>query len=164
MKNLSLNSIREKREKQFEKEKQFERDLKEFLFEVKKEMLISKILYNKAKFSCFSDNIFTFEYSNHSTYWEFNIICDDSIFRNMTIKNLLELKNIKYFENSVYCKKTKERLGGLYFKQSIDVVGANVFEDLIKDFSEEEQEEFRTNGFYMSDGLYLHQDGSYSGE
>ena len=97
------------------KEKFFNLELNNFLLEVKKEMSLCRILYKKAKFSCFSDGIFTYSYSSHITNWEFNIICTDVLLDKMTIKELLELKNIKYFENGIYCKQTLEKLGGVSF-------------------------------------------------
>lgn len=108
MENLTLNSIREKRE------------LTAFLDEVKKEMVLNSIYYKKAKFSCFSDSIFTYSYSNHTTMFEFNIICEDTLLDKMTIKGLLELRRIKYFESSVYDKETMEKLGGAYYTSYLE--------------------------------------------
>ena len=106
MEKLTLTSIREKKEK-----------LHSFLEEVKKEMLLNGIYYKNAKFSCFSDKIFTYGYSNHSYLFTFDIICEDTLFDKMTIKALLELKNIKYIDNGIYCKKTREKLGGISYSK-----------------------------------------------
>ena len=100
---FSLSVIPENKEK-----------LKLFLEEVKKEMLLNKIYYKKAKFSCFDSDIFTYSYSNHSIVFEFSFICDDTLLSKMTIKEILELKRILFFESSMFDKKTMEKLGGTY--------------------------------------------------
>jgi hypothetical protein len=85
------------------------------LDKMKDEMKLARIYHKKAKFSCFSDNIFTFVYSDHCTMYEFNIICDDTIFDKMTIKDLLELKRIRYIDNGIYEKNTRQKLGGISY-------------------------------------------------
>jgi hypothetical protein len=102
MKNLSLR--KNKSEK-----------LISFLEDVKKEMILNKVYYSKAKFNCYSDNIFTYSYSNHSYLFTFDIICKDTLFDKMTIKDLLEIRDINFFENCIYDKKTREKLGGITY-------------------------------------------------
>ena len=108
MKNLTLNEIRTKKmEQEIEKKVEF----KNFIEQVKKEMILAGVYYKKAKFQCFNDNMFTYGYSNHSTFFEFTIMCDDTLLDKMTIKDLLELKNIQWFDNRIFCKQTMEVLG-----------------------------------------------------
>lgn len=160
MEKLTLQSIRDK--KQIVKNENTE-ELIYFLNEVKKEMLLNKIFYSKAKFSCFSDNVFTYSYSNHSLFFEFNIICEDTLYNKMTIKDLLELKKISYFSNGIYDKKTMEKIGGIYFSELDDEEQEksnliNLYNELkcelgIEDFEDE---------IYLGDGVYLNNNGIMS--
>jgi|LakMenEpi03Aug12_release.lakeMendotaPanAssembly.Ray.scaffolds.fasta_scaffold1201913_2 hypothetical protein len=112
MKNLTLEQIRTKKmEQEIKKTLEF----KNFVEQVKNEMIINKIYYKKAKFQCYNDNIFTYAYSNHSTFFQFSFICNDTLLDKMTIKDLLELKNIQWFNNRIYCKQTMDFLGGLSY-------------------------------------------------
>lgn len=164
MKNLTLQSIREKREnienKKTEKQKVF-------LEEVKKEMFLNKVYYSKAKFSCFSDNIFTYVYSNHTLMFEFNIICEDTLFDKMTIKDLLSVKRIGYFENGIYDKKTREKLGGISYsifdeqeltEDEVRIKNIDYYNEATKGLPEEHL----WKGLYLSDGVYLQSDGTFS--
>ena len=108
MENLTLGLIREKKS---EKEIEFQN----FLEAVKKEMVLNNIYYKKAKFQCYSDGIFTYAYSTHSNMFEFSFICDDTLIDKMTIKELLELKNIKFYQNRIFDKKTMNLFGSLSF-------------------------------------------------
>jgi hypothetical protein len=104
MKNLNLEVIREK--------KQMYHD---FIEKVKTEMILSKVYYKKAKFQCFTDSEFTYGYSTHSVFYEFTFICDDTLLDKMTIKDLLELKNVEFFQNRIFCKQTRELLVNVSF-------------------------------------------------
>ncbi len=164
MKNLTLQSIRDKREA-IEKKKTEKQ--KVFLEEVKKEMFLNKVYYSKAKFSCFSDNIFTYVYSNHSLIFEFNIICEDTLFDKMTIKDLLSLKRIGYFDNGIYDKKTREKLGGISYsvfdeqeltEEEVRLKNIDYYNEATKGLPEEHL----WKGLYLSDGVYLQSDGTFS--
>jgi len=112
MEKLTLGTIRDKKsEKELKKEFEFIN----FSEAIKKEMLLNGIYYRKAKFQCFNDNMFTYGYSNHSTFFEFTFMCEDTLLDRMTIKSLLELKNIKWFDNRIFDKKTMEVLGGISY-------------------------------------------------
>jgi hypothetical protein len=112
MKNSTLNEIRTKKmEQEIEKKVEF----KNFIEQVKKEMILTGVYYKKAKFQCFNDNMFTYGYSNHSAFFEFTITCDDTLLDKMTIKDLLELKNIQWFDNRIFCKQTMEVLGNISY-------------------------------------------------
>ena len=108
MENLNLGTIRKKKQEYYN-----------FIEKVKTEMILSKIYYKKAKFQCFTDNMFTYGYSNHSTFYEFSFICNDTLLDKMTIKDLLQLKNVKYFENRIFCKQTREVLADVYYTSKI---------------------------------------------
>ena len=99
---FTLVAIREKKE------------LGVFLDEVKKEMLLNNVYYKKAKFKCFDSNMFSYYYSNHSIIFEFNFICEDTLLDKLTVKEILELKRITFFESSLFDKKTMKKLGGTY--------------------------------------------------
>ena len=76
------------------------------LGEVLKEL---KIYYKKAKFACFSGNIFTYNYKTHSKLHEFCFITDDEVLLDkLTVKELNELKNIRYFSFTTYDLNLKE--------------------------------------------------------
>jgi hypothetical protein len=106
MENLTLESIRNKK---------LEREMKfiEFAEKVRKEMLLNKVLYSSAKFECFTDNMFIYGYSNKNLYFQFTIICDDTLLSKMTINELLNLKRIKFFESKIFDKKEMIILGSL---------------------------------------------------
>ena len=157
MENLSLKTIRSKREKTAK--------LNSFLEDLKKEMLINKVYYSKAKFSCFSDNIFTYSYSNHSFLFTFDIICDDTLFDKMTIKDLLEVKRIRFIDNGIYDKKTREKIGGISYsifdEQELtdnEVIDRNI--DLYKEITEGIDKDNFPDGVYLGDGIYLKSNGS----
>ena len=165
MKNLTLQSIREKKEA-IERKKTGK--LIAFLEELKKEMILNKVYYSKAKFSCFSDNIFTYSYSNHSYLFTFDIICEDTLFDKMTIKDLLSVKRIGYFDNGIYDKKTREKLGGISYsifdeeeltEEEVRLKNINYYNEVTKGIPEEHL----WKGFYLSDGVYLQSDGTFSG-
>jgi len=164
MKNLTLQTIKEKR-KAVERKKT--EKLIAFLDEVKKEMILNKVYYSKAKFSCFSDNIFTYSYSNHSYLFTFDIICEDTLFDKMTIKDLLEIKRIGYFDNGIYDKKTREKLGGISYsifdedeltEEEVRIKNIAYYNEATKGIPAEHL----WKGFYLSDGVYLQSDGTFS--
>jgi hypothetical protein len=128
MKNLT--SIREKKKEYYD-----------FIESVKKEMLLSKVYYKKAKFKCFSDNLFTYEYSDHSTAYEFSFICDDTLLDKMTIKDLLELKGVTYFDNRIFCRHT------------LDVLGATRY--CKNDNIEEDEINHEINNGYLSENWHI---------
>jgi hypothetical protein len=137
-------------------------ELRNFLEKVENEMKLANVFYKKAKFSCFSDGIFTYSYSNHTTLFEFNIIADDMFFDKMTIKELLEVKRIGYFDNGIYDKKTREKLS------EVSYVGKNIEQENNKKLYNEltkglDDVDF-PDGFYLSDGVYLHPDGTMTSE
>jgi hypothetical protein len=165
MKNLTLQSIREKKEA-IERKKTGK--LIAFLEELKKEMILNKVYYSKAKFSCFSDNIFTYSYLNHSYLFTFDIICEDTLFDKMTIKDLLSVKRIGYFDNGIYDKKTREKLGGISYsifdeeeltEEEVRLKNIDYYNEVTKGIPEEHL----WKGFYLSDGVYLQSDGTFSG-
>ena len=159
MKKLTLTSIREKREKQ-----------KSFFEEVKKEMILNGVYYKKAKFQCFNDNMFTYGYSNHSTFFEFTFMCEDTLLDKMTIKELLELKKIVWFDNRIFDKKTREVLGGISFhindgkeileptEEEVKNLNIEYYNENTKGLSEEDL----WKGHYIGGGIYLQSDGTYS--
>ena len=163
MKNLTLQTIREKKEA-IERKKTGK--LIAFLEEAKKEMILNNVYYSKAKFSCFSDNIFTYSYSNHSHLFTFDIICDDTLFDKMTIKDLLSVKRIGYFDNGIYDKKTREKLGGISYsifdeeeltEEEVRLKNIDYYNEVTKGIPEEHLQK----GFYLSDGVYLQSDGTF---
>jgi hypothetical protein len=99
----SLETIREKKKEYYD-----------FIEKVKKEMLLNNVYYKKAKFQCFADETFTYSYSNHSFMYEFSFICEDILLDKLTIKELLELKNVKFFRNRIFSKHDMECIATVY--------------------------------------------------
>ena len=85
-------------------------DLYTFVEHLKKEMIANGIYYKKAKFIYYNSGSFTFEYSNHTKNFSFNITCHDTILFKMTIKQLFELLSISWFEYIVRDIKTHDVL------------------------------------------------------
>ena len=156
MENLTLTSIKLKKEKK-------ELKLNNLLEEIKKEMLLNNIYYKKAKFGCFGDNIFSYYYNNHATIFEFSFICKDSLLDKMTIKELLELKNIVYFSSSIYDKSTMNRIReNKSFSLNANQAGIDLYNELTENLFQGDKLEALNNGVYISDGVYLNSDGSYT--
>lgn len=152
MENLTLTSIKLKKEKK-------ELKLNNLLEEIKKEMLLNNIYYKKAKFGCFGDNVFSYYYNNHTTIFEFSFICKDSLLDKMTIKELLELKNIVYFSSSIYDKLTMNRTReNKSFSLNTNQAGIDLYNELSKGFSTDDL----IDGIYISDGVFLNSDGTYT--
>lgn len=83
--------------------------------QVKREMMQINALNKYSQFECFSDNIATFSYIDGDVYHEFSIITDDNFDKSMLIFDLLNLKNISYFQHKIYIKNNNfyEKIGGL---------------------------------------------------
>jgi hypothetical protein len=150
MKNLTLQSIRYKKEK---REK-----LNNFLLEVKKEMILNNIYYKKTKFGCYTDSIFSYYYKNHTTLFEFNFICDDTLLDKLTVKELLELKDITFFESTIYDQTNSDLLLSKKVYSLDNENGIDLYNELSKDLTEDQL----IDGFYISDGIYLNSDGTYT--
>lgn len=156
MKNLTLTSIKMKIEKK-------ELKLNNLLEEIKKEMLLNNIYYKKAKFGCFGDNAFSYYYNNHTTIFEFSFICNDTLLDKMTIKEILELKNITYFSSSIYDKLTMSRTReNKSFSFNINQAGVDLFNELTENLAQGDKLEALREGVYISDGVFLNSDGSYT--
>jgi len=152
MENLKLTSIKMKIEKK-------ELKLNNLLEEIKKEMLLNNIYYKKAKFGCFGDNIFSYYYNNHTAIFEFSFICKDTLLDKMTIKEILELKNITYFSSSIYDKLTMSRTRpNKNFSLNENEAAIDLYNELSKDLTDDEL----FDGVYISDGVYLNSDGTYT--
>lgn len=63
---------------------------------LKVENVIDEIVF----FQCYSDNIFTYHIKDTEKIHEFNLICEDVLFREMLVTEILSVENLKYFE---YC-------------------------------------------------------------
>lgn len=63
---------------------------------LKVENVIDEIVF----FQCYSDNIFTYHIKDTKKIHEFNFICEDVLFREMLVTEILSVENLKYFE---YC-------------------------------------------------------------
>ena len=98
------------------------RGLHDFLQKVKKEMLKNGIYKKKAKFDCLTDNVATYSLKTDSTLFEFSFICDDILFSKMRIKQLLELKDIEYFNQSIYICNGYEKISDISYKLHDDYV------------------------------------------
>ena len=87
--------------------------------EIKKEL--SNLLNHKIKFRCYADGMFTFTMKLENVIHEINISAENSIiFRNETVKELLEIEHITFFEHSIYIidqDGNTEKLGGRVYNQ-----------------------------------------------
>ena len=63
---------------------------------LKVENVIDEIVF----FQCYSDNIFTYHIKDTEKIHEFNLICEDVLFREMLVTEILSVENLKYFEYS----------------------------------------------------------------
>ena len=83
--------------------------------QIKREIIKINALNKYSQFECFSDNKATFKYIDGDVYHEFIIITDDSFDKSMLIFDLLNLKNISYFQHKIYIKNNNfyEKIGGL---------------------------------------------------
>ena len=160
MENLSLESIRNK--KAINQEKVLE--------EIKYEMVLNNVYYSKAKFACYSDGMLTYTYSNKNFLFEFTFICDDILLSKMTIKELLELKRIEYFDNVIFDIKTKEVIGRKSYTskdqdeeiiEEVELTEQEMNKQVYKDLSKGIPEEDLYLGVYISNGLYLRSDGTF---
>jgi len=150
MENLTLQSIRYKKEK---REK-----LNNFLLEVKKEMILNNVYYKKTKFGCYTDYIFSYYYKNHTKLFEFNFICDDTLLDKLTVKELLELKDITFFESTIYDQTNSDLLLSKKVYSLDNEYGIDLYKELSKYLTEDEL----IDGIYISDGVYLNSDGTYT--
>ena len=86
--------------------------------EIKKEL--SNLLNHKIKFRCYTAGMFTFTMKLESVMHEINIMGDITVFRNETVKALLDLRGVTYFEHSIYIIDQygdTEKLGGRVYNQ-----------------------------------------------
>tara|TARA_R110000803_G_scaffold87420_1_gene154098 strand:- start:222 stop:533 length:312 start_codon:yes stop_codon:yes gene_type:complete len=94
--------------------------------EIMQELKTTKLLSEVARFECFNDSTAVFSYTEDDIYHEFNVICDDTFFRDMKIFELLELERIAYFSHDIYDKPMNKlrRMGGNKWS-SYDIIGLN---------------------------------------
>jgi len=98
---------------------------------VKKEVIVNGVFYKKAKFKSFCDGLFSYCYSNHSLVFEFNVICEDFLLDKMTIKELLDLKNIKHFNFGIYDRKTLNKIASTFYTDLHNIDILNELSDAI---------------------------------
>jgi len=80
----------------------FEIRLKKFLDLVEKEFRTVGIYYKKAKFSCYTDSIFTYTLKHQKTFFEISFISDDTLIDKLTCKELLELNKICFYRVRIF--------------------------------------------------------------
>ncbi len=74
--------------------------------EIKEELNRENLLNRVANFESFTDGFFMFYLKdNNSITHEFLIKCDDTVLRDMTTYDLINLKRIEYFNHTVYLDK-----------------------------------------------------------
>jgi UDP-glucose 4-epimerase len=73
----------------------------------------------QAVFTCYADSIVAYSISLNNVYYEFNICTDDILYRDMYIKDLMDLENITYFGFNKFSinNNKKEFIGGIYWGQ-----------------------------------------------
>tara|TARA_R110000823_G_scaffold123484_1_gene249523 strand:+ start:56 stop:358 length:303 start_codon:yes stop_codon:yes gene_type:complete len=79
---------------------------------------LSLILHLKATFGSFNDNIFAYYLDLgklDDLDYEFTFIADDFLIKEMTVQELLDLKNVSYFCSKIYSEKYHEIKGSRVF-------------------------------------------------
>ena len=76
---------------------------------------LSLILHLKATFGSFNDNIFAYYLELGDLNYEFTFIADDFLIKEMTVQELLDLKNVSYFCSKIYSEKYHEIKGSRVF-------------------------------------------------
>jgi hypothetical protein len=77
--------------------------LKEVKQEIKKEMLLIKIYYKKAKFVCYDSGCFTYNYTmKDGTLIETNFICEDTLLDKLSFQEILNLRDIKFLWQRIF--------------------------------------------------------------
>ena len=74
---------------------------------IKNKLIELGVINNNANFACYSDNIFTYSYKKNELHIEFNIICNDDFLDVLPINELLEQRNIVYFDMGIYINDEK---------------------------------------------------------
>ena len=70
---------------------------------LKVENVIDEVVF----FQCYSDNIFTYHIKYTEKIHEFNFICEDILFREMLVTEILSVERLKYFEYCI-CEEEKK--------------------------------------------------------
>jgi len=86
--------------------------------EIRKDL--SNLLNHKIKFRCYSDGMFTFTTKCEGVLHEINIMGAITIFRNETVKELLDMKGVTHFEHNIYAVDQNgetEKLRGRVYNQ-----------------------------------------------
>tara|TARA_R110000796_G_scaffold75976_1_gene170051 strand:+ start:59 stop:352 length:294 start_codon:yes stop_codon:yes gene_type:complete len=76
---------------------------------------LSLILHLKATFGSFNDNIFAYYLDLGDLSYEFTFIADNTLLKEMTVQELLDLKRVSYFSSMIYSEKYHEIKGSRVF-------------------------------------------------
>ena len=76
---------------------------------------LSLILHLKATFGSFNDNIFFYELQVDDLNYEFTFIADEFLLKEMTVKDILNLKRVNYFCSTINSEKYNEIKGSRVF-------------------------------------------------
>jgi hypothetical protein len=84
----------------------------------------NNILESNTVFECFNDRMFTYGIEKNNVYHEFTFQSEDTLLRELSVIDLLNLKRIKYFEHVVFLIDTigkKEFLSSKVFSSLNDI-------------------------------------------
>ena len=70
-----------------------------------RELVVQDLLFEKVKFDCFADGVFTFSVIKGDVRNEFSFICDDMFTSEITALDILQLKRITYFQHGIYLRE-----------------------------------------------------------
>jgi hypothetical protein len=63
---------------------------------------VENVIDSKVVFQVYLDNIFTFHIKDTEKIHEFNVICEEMLFREMLLTELLDARELKYIEYGIY--------------------------------------------------------------
>ena len=69
---------------------------------MKKNLELLVCIIKKAKFSCYTDSIFTYTLKHQKTFFEISFISDDTLIDKLTCKELLELNKICFYRVRIF--------------------------------------------------------------
>lgn len=91
--------------------------LQKTLSEFEKEFRKVGIYYKKCSFSCYESEVFTYSVKKDKTLFEISFICDDTLLKNMTCKELLDLKRISFYNVRIFSLDTMECISDIKCKK-----------------------------------------------
>jgi len=77
---------------------------------------LKDVLNLKANFETFNDSVFSYYLQVEDLNYEFNFIVDDFLFKEMTVQDILDLKDVGYFSSTIRSEMYSEVKGTKTFR------------------------------------------------